>query len=137
MLEYNHRESSKHLHSSENDLSLKYFEKNLRKQEKTNIKRSIRRRVEKNRNNTIQSSDMESDNGSDGLAVNSEGSGRSGDWGPPKIRRRSKNYRKRQENRMSLTDSGVSLSKTDLDSLSGLSINTHSTPGKSIFLLVL
>ena len=113
------------------DIHMKYvnLDKNIRKQEKSNLKRSIRRRVEKSRNN--RSSDMESDTGSDGLAVNSEGSGRSGDWGPPKIRRKSKSYRKRQENRMSLTDSGISLSKTDLESLSGLSIPRHSTPGKS------
>ena len=94
---------------------------------------SIRRRAESMR--SFSHSDMESDAGSDGLAVNSEGSGRSGDWGPPQLRRKPKGHRKRTENRMSYTDSGISLSKTDLESLSGLSVGNHCTPGKEMLFI--
>ena len=114
-----------------NDAAMKYanLDKSNRRQDKGNkTKRSsTRRRAESMRN---FSSDMESDTGSDGLAVNSEGSGRSGDWGPPQLRRKPKGHRKRAEVRMSYTDSGISLSKTDLESLSGLSVGTHYAPGK-------
>ena len=64
-------------------------------------------------------SDIESDCGSDGLAVHSSGSslsggsGRSGDWGRPKIRHKTKQIKKRSERRNSLTDSGISISKSD------------------------
>lgn len=68
-----------------------------------------------------QYSDVESDTGSDGLAVNSGGSGRSGDWGPPKRRSKPRAGKQRCHSKPSLTDSGISLSKADSGSFSELS----------------
>lgn len=95
------------------------FEENFLKQTKGNTKRCVRRRVEKARNH--QYSDVESDTGSDGLAVNSGGSGRSGDWGPPKRRSKPRAGKQRCHSKPSLTDSGISLSKADSGSFSELS----------------
>lgn len=82
------------------------FEEEFIKQKRLKEKRSdIRNRVEKYRNR--RSSDLESDTGSDGLAVHSSGSslsggsGRSGDWGPPKQRHKVKANKKRCERRNS------------------------------------
>jgi len=85
---------------------------------KSNAKKNVRRRAESRK--AMRCSDAESDT-SDGFTVNSGGSGRSGDWGPPKCRQKPKYSRRRQEQRASFTDSGISLTKTDSGDLSEFS----------------
>ena len=116
------------------DMNFSSFEENFlnRQQSKNNVKRTTRRRVEQARNNR-RCSDAGSDTGSDGVAVNSGGSGRSGDWVPaPKIRQKPKYSRRRiEEQRASFTDSGISLAKTDSGEFSELSshLPTHYDKG--------
>ncbi|XP_066920259.1 uncharacterized protein [Clytia hemisphaerica] len=86
---------------------------------KQNAKKNARRRAAESRK-AIRCSDGESDT-SDGFTVNSGGSGRSGDWGPPRMRQKPKYSRKRHEHRASFTDSGISLTKTDSGDLSEFS----------------
>ena len=94
-----------------------------------NTRRHARRRAAESRK-SMKCSDAESDT-SDGFTVNSGGSGRSGDWAPPKMRQKAKYSRKRNETRSSFTDSGISLAKTDSGDLSEISyggknnINIH------------
>ena len=135
-VEHNHNQLHQHQqiqHHIYEDMKYTNLEKSNRRADKQSKSKrsSTRRRAESMR--SFSHSDMESDAGSDGLAVNSEGSGRSGDWGPPQLRRKPKGHRKRTEVRMSYTDSGISLSKTDLESLSGLSVGNHCTPGKNLY----
>ena len=107
--------------TSEDSYGSKQQQQQQQQQHKQNSsKKNTRRRVEQSRNNR-RCSDPGSDTGSDGVAVNSGGSGRSGDWGPPKIRQKQKYSRRRTEQRASFTDSGISLAKTDSGDFSELS----------------
>lgn len=109
------RANSQFSSQKSNVMNYSTFEENYlqNQQSKVSTKRHARRRVEQARN-THRCSDAGSDTGSDGVTVNSGGSGRSGDWGPPKFRQKPKYSRRRNEQqRASFTDSGISLAKTD------------------------